>query len=167
MQESTENRVEASIDAITTPGPAKPLRPSPVVDSRELEPVRIPETQKPSTAEVELRAAEQGFVVGKQRKEGTLFFGIDAKEVLESEPYFAKKTITENGDGSESIKYSLALYNGSLYNPAGPFSRRNKNLKDFFRFKVCTEACFNDYLEFLRTKREPILWRANRSVLDG
>jgi len=166
MQESTEKTVEASIDAITTP--AQPVRPSPVVDSKEtVEPELTPAPQQPSTAEVTLRQEEKNFVVGEQRKQGTLYFGIDAKEVLESEPYFAKKTVTTNSDGSESIKYSLALYNGSLYNPAGPFSRRNKNLKDFFSYKTCTEACFNDYVEFLKSKREPIYWRANRSILNG
>ena len=161
MQENTENNNE-SLEGII-----KPFRPSPVVDSKEtVEPPKVNESQEPSSSEVELRQVEKNFVVGDQREQNTKFFGLGAKEVLEKEPYFAKMTVTKNGD-SESTKYSLAIYNGSLYNPSGPYSSRNKNLKEFFRFKQCSESCFNDYLDFLKTKKEATYWRANRSMLNG
>ena len=164
MKESLD-KTEASIDAIAAE-PTKPVRPSPVVDSKAPEEVKKVEPQKPSSTEVELRKVEKDFVTGEQRKSGTIYIGVDAKIVPETEPHFAKKTVTKHEDGSEVVKYSLAIYNGSLYNPASTFSRRNRNLKDFFAFKTCSEACFNDYITFLETKREQVYWRANRSILN-
>ena len=153
------------LDAISEP--VVPVRPSVVVNSKDVEPEVPNEPQKPSTVEVELRKAEADFVVGEQRVATTTYYGINAVEVKESDPYFAKKTVTSNADGSESVKYSLAIYSGSLYNPAGQYSARNKRVKDFFRFKTCSQECFDNYIEYLKTKKESKYLSANRGILNG
>ena len=148
----------SGIDAITQ-------RANTVAPSKEevVEPVK--EGQKPSTAETEIREAEKDFVTGNQNKETTTYYGAGGVEVEQSDAFFAKK-ITSVVDGTESNKYVVAIYNGSLYNPSGPFSRRAKSLREFFTWKPCSESCFKDYLSFLETNREPVYWRANRSLLN-
>lgn len=160
---SEQEQESGEVEAIIKP----PVRPNSVVPSRDVEPEEEKGPQKPSKTELELREAERDFITGDQRTEECVRYGIYGKEVEERSPFFAKKITTHNTDGTESVKYQLALYNGSIYNPSGSFSRRNQRLQDFFTFKPCTESCFDDYVEYLKTGREQLYWKANRSILNG
>ena len=120
----------------------------------------------PSTEAKEYNEAAKDFVVGEPRSTTTVYYGLGGKEVKESDPYFAKKVTNTVGEESRT-NYYVAIYNGSLYNPAGPFSRRNQNLKEFFTYQRCNEEPFNTYVSYLDNKVESYYWRANRGIING
>jgi hypothetical protein len=63
--------------------------------------------------------------------------------------------------------YKVAFFAGSLYNPGGGYSNREKILKDRFDFKSVSKELFDKYIEFLTTRKLSLFNTINRRIMDG
>lgn len=77
------------------------------------------------------------------------------------------KVITTTRDDQKSVKYKLVIYNGALYQPSGPYSTREKGLKQHFVFRVVSKPVFDNYVQFLKTKKNIYYIQANREITNG
>jgi hypothetical protein len=63
--------------------------------------------------------------------------------------------------------FKLAVYKSAVYNPSGPFSNREKFIREDFKYVEVPKEIFNKYFEFLYTKNLNTYHFINRKVLNG
>lgn len=67
----------------------------------------------------------------------------------------------------DSSVFKLAFFGSSLYNPVGPFSTREKAIKNSFKYLVVDEEDFKTFLLFLETRNLNTYHTINRKVLNN
>jgi|694.fasta_scaffold03072_11 hypothetical protein len=77
---------------------------------------------------------------------------------------FAKFTETTLNNGVKQLKYLIATYNNSPYDPKGTDSHREATLE--IKLKSVSKSVFDYYMLYLKTKNALYMTRAQRSYIN-
>jgi hypothetical protein len=96
----------------------------------------------------------------------THFFGRTG-EVLSDEEYHKAvhyaKAVAGNDEDSPNVYY-IRTYQGTLFDPMGPYGRRQRDLDT--QMKKCSKNTFDLYILYLKTNNSIYLSRAQRGFLN-
>lgn len=137
---------------VVVPAPTPAPVPEPVVVPT---PVVVPEPVVVPTPKEDFVAIPPTETVENFNKHGE-------PTVNPNDAVVAKKVVSGN-----STVFKLAFYGSSLYNPVGPFSTREKAIKNNFKYLVVDEADFKTFLMFLETRNLNTYYTINRKVLNN
>ena len=105
----------------------------------------------------------QGFRKASKNDNETLLFGrtgdvLDQEEVHKVQHY-AKKLKTDNSEN-----YYVMTYQGALFDPMGPYGRRERTLDT--AMKRVSKNTFDFYITYLKTNNSIYMTKANRGFLN-
>tara|TARA_R100000951_G_scaffold27369_1_gene23301 strand:- start:293 stop:631 length:339 start_codon:yes stop_codon:yes gene_type:complete len=97
----------------------------------------------------------------------TIFFGRAGRELEGEEqhkqPHFAK--IIKNTD-TENCAYFIRTYQGTLFDPQGPYGRRERAVARDCKTKKVSKNTFDFYVTYLKTNNNVYLTKAQRGFLN-
>lgn len=104
-----------------------------------------------------------GFRKANKETNETLLFGRTGDVLQEGELYkvqhYAKKMKTNNGES-----YYAMTYQGSLFDPMGPYGRRERALD--MTLKRVSKNTFDFYITYLKTNNSIYMTKAQRGLLN-
>ena len=99
------------------------------------------------------------------RRSGEITYNRKGKPVSNSnDPVFAKAVEYDLGNTTK-MRYFAATYAGTLYDPNGPYSNRERRIN--IELKSVTKNTFLSYVSYLETRKEIFFTKANRSFING
>jgi len=112
-----------------------------------------------------MRYVEGNFL--PQHEKDILLFGKSGK-LLEGDeryrlPHYAK-VVQISSEGSSKETYYIKTYQSTLFDPLGPYGRRERSLDT--QVKKVSKGTFDNYLIYLKTNNSVYLTKAQRGFLN-
>jgi len=111
----------------------------------------------------QIKKTEDSKPVQQDRRSGEVCYDKHGKPD-DSGRTFAKLVQFNLGDKAKE-RYFVATYLGVLYDPNGSFSNRENRLN--IDLKAVSKTTFYSYVDYLKTRKEIYLTKANRSFING